>query len=87
MAKAADFVEAVPDRLNAVLGAVLRQFREAAGVSQEALSFQCGVHRTYISLVERGRNSPSIKTLWAITAALDVRPSEVFAAVEAELAG
>lgn len=54
-----------------------------AGLSQEALSFACNRHRTYISLIERGRNSPTIRTLWMLAAALDLPPSAIVARVEA----
>lgn len=46
-------------------------------MSQEELSFACGRHRTYVSLIERGRNSPSIQTLWMLAEALDVEPDEM----------
>jgi transcriptional regulator with XRE-family HTH domain len=54
-------------------------------MSQEALSFQCGRHRTYVSLIERGKNSPSIATLWVLAEALQVSPSTLIRRVEREL--
>lgn len=65
-------------------GAVLRELRLERGLSQEALSFACSRHRTYVSLLERGRNSPSLKTLWMLAAALDILPSELVRRVEAK---
>jgi DNA-binding XRE family transcriptional regulator len=66
---------------------VIREFCHRKGLSQEALSFAAGRHRTYVSLVERGRNSPSIRTLWVLAQALDVPPSQIIRTVEQRLGG
>jgi transcriptional regulator with XRE-family HTH domain len=57
---------------------VVRKARTAAGFSQEALADAAGLHRTYISLIERSRRSPTIATLDAIGRALDFEPSMIF---------
>ena len=54
------------------VGNNLRKFRQARGVSQEKLAFDCGLHRTYISGVERGIRNPSVQVLERIARALDV---------------
>jgi transcriptional regulator with XRE-family HTH domain len=72
----------VSSDLDRAFGEVIRQLRHDRGMSQEALSFACDRHRTYVSLIERGRNSPSITTLWLLAGALDVRPSEVIRRTE-----
>jgi len=41
----------------------LRRQRERAGLSQEALSEVCGLHRTEISLLERSQRSPRLETI------------------------
>lgn len=63
-------------------GEVLRELRLVQGLSQEELSFAAGRHRTYVSLLERGKNSPSLNTLWLLADALAVRPSEIVARIE-----
>ena len=63
-------------------GEVIRELRRERGLSQEELSFAAGRHRTYVSLVERGRNAPSINTLWLLAEALRVQPSEIIRRVE-----
>lgn len=68
--------------LETAFGEVIKELREERGLSQEALSFACGRHRTYVSLIERGRNSPTIKTLWMLAGGLEVLPSEIVRRVE-----
>jgi len=57
---------------------VVREARVAAGLSQEALAEAAGLHRTYISLLERSRRSPSLSTLDAIGRALCFEPSKIY---------
>jgi transcriptional regulator with XRE-family HTH domain len=77
----------VEERLSAAFGSVVQQLRLAQGMSQEGLSFAAGRHRTYVSLLERGRNSPSLDTLWALAQALGVSPTELVKQVERQLQG
>jgi len=64
-------------------GKVLREIRQEHSLSQEELGFESGYHRTYISLLERGRKSPSLNTIFQLAAALAVLPSEVVRRTEA----
>jgi transcriptional regulator with XRE-family HTH domain len=75
----------VEKRLSAAFGSVIQELRLAQGMSQEALSFAAGRHRTYVSLLERGRNSPSLDTLWLLSQALDIAPTELIRRVEKAL--
>lgn len=68
-----------------VFGEVLRQLRLDQDLSQEALAHACDRHRTYISLLERGKHSPSIATLFLLADALATKPSELLRRVEAGL--
>lgn len=63
--------------LEQAFGLVLRGLRQDCGLSQEALGFESGYHRTYISLLERGRKSPSLQTLFNLSRALKVDPAEM----------
>ena len=63
-------------------GEVLRELRLAAGLSQEALAHECGRHRTYVSMLERGINSPSLDTVFLLARGLGIKPSELVRRVE-----
>ncbi len=52
--------------------AVLREARSEKGLSQEELADRAGLHRTYISQIERGVKSPSLRSLEQITDALEM---------------
>ena len=47
-------------------GKVLREFREKKGMSQEQLADAAGLDRSFISLVERGIQSPNVVVLLKI---------------------
>ena len=69
------------------IGAALRHLREAQGISQEELGFRFGLHRTYVSLLERGRRIPSVPTLLSLAEFLGASPVELMKLVERELGG
>jgi transcriptional regulator with XRE-family HTH domain len=66
----------------ALFGQVVRELRQARGLSQEQLGFESGHHRTYISLIERGGRNPSLKTILALASALRTPPSQLLQALE-----
>jgi transcriptional regulator with XRE-family HTH domain len=55
----------------------LRAAREQRGLSQEALAQVGGLHRTEISLLERGQREPRLSTIVALARALDVEPARL----------
>ncbi|MFL6727214.1 MAG: helix-turn-helix domain-containing protein, partial [Sphingomicrobium sp.] len=55
----------------------LRKLRLAKGVSQEAFAEEAGLHRTYISDLERGERNPTITVVDKIARALDVPIGEL----------
>lgn len=50
----------------------LKEVRQAAGVSQERLAELAGLHRTYVSTVERGLRNISLLNIQKLAEALDV---------------
>jgi len=63
------------------VGTRIREFREKNNLSQEALADICGLHRTYIGLIERGDRSLSLNTLEVIAGGLGVSVSEFFSEI------
>jgi len=59
------------------VGLNVRRIREEQGFSQESLAFECGLHRTYISGVERGVRNPTVVVLEKIAKALKVPSSQL----------
>lgn len=53
-------------------------------MSQEGLAFEAEMDRNYLSLLELGRNSASIKTIFKLAPALGVSVAEFMAKVETE---
>lgn len=66
-------------------GIVLRELRKQRELSQEVLAHESGLERNYISLLELGKNSASIKTLFKLAPTLGISVSEMLKLVEAKL--
>lgn len=60
----------VTDRLANSIGRRIRALREKQGLSQEQLAARCGVHRTYVGMVERAEKSISVASLSKFAKAL-----------------
>lgn len=60
------------------LGSRIRQFRNAAGLSQEKLAWQAGIAPAFLGQLERGLKSPTVKTLEKLTRALGISIAELF---------
>ncbi len=59
------------------VGLNLKRFRHELGLSQEAFAFEAGVHRTYISGIERGARNPTVLILARLAETLRVRVVEL----------
>jgi len=57
-----------------VFGTNLRKYRERLGVSQEKFAEMCGLHRTYISDIERFQRNISLSNIQKIAHALKIEP-------------
>jgi transcriptional regulator with XRE-family HTH domain len=49
--------------LQEAVGKILRKAREARGLSQEVFGAEAGIARTYVSLIELGSSSATLKML------------------------
>jgi DNA-binding XRE family transcriptional regulator len=65
-----------PDRA-AVFGPALRRVRTERGLTQEQLAEVSGLHRTEISLLERGERKPLLETIVGLCRGLGVTPAEL----------
>lgn len=59
------------DDLLREFGDRLRRARRQAGLSQEALAHQAGLHRTYIGSVERGERNIALLNILTLATVLD----------------
>ena len=65
-------------------GKTLRKLRKKQGVSQEAFTDKCDLHRTYISDIERGERNVSLENIEKIAQVLNIQMSELFKEMEKE---
>ena len=66
------------DDLRRNFGTTIRAKRSELGLSQEDLAGRAGLHRTYISDVERGTRNLSLESIEKLAAALEVSVSGLF---------
>jgi len=64
-------------------GRVLRELREEIGLSQEQLGFEVHSGRTYISELERGIRTPTLRWLFRVAPRFGTAPSKILQRVEA----
>jgi transcriptional regulator with XRE-family HTH domain len=60
-------------------------FRRALGLSQEELSFRAEVHRTQISLIERGERGPRAPTIAALAGAFGAPIGSLFDGIDYDI--
>ncbi|WP_341481299.1 helix-turn-helix transcriptional regulator [Salinibacter ruber] len=65
-------VDSVSKSIRDHFGSRVRELREERGYSQEKFAEICGLHRTYISGVERGERNPTLDVISKISTGLDV---------------
>lgn len=58
-------------------GQKVRQARKEQNLSQEELAFRAGLHRTYISDVERGYRNVSLENIEKIAIALKIHTKDI----------
>ncbi len=63
------------DNLEVIFGNALRKHRVEKGLSQERLALECGIDRTFVSMLERGLRQPTLRTLFVLCEGLGISPS------------
>ena len=71
-----------PMDIRARVGKSVQRLRQAKGWSQEELADQAGMHRTYVSGIERGIRNATVTVLERLAIALDVRIGDLTDATE-----
>ena len=67
-------------------GRVIRRIRTQKHMTQELLSGFAGIARSHLSMIENGTKQANLETLWRIAQALEIKPSQLIAAIEDEIA-
>ncbi|WP_020619032.1 helix-turn-helix domain-containing protein [Paenibacillus daejeonensis] len=70
--------------LKQVIGKTVKALRIKKGLSQEDLAHECNVDRSYISMIEVGRNEPSVTKIFDLCQGLQIKPSDFMKLVEVE---
>jgi len=73
--------------LEEAVGKILRKTRKARGLSQERFAEDAGIARTYVSLIERGSSSATLRMLSRVCKGHGLRPSAVLAEAEQIIQG
>ena len=60
------------------LGKNIKRYRLESGLTQEKLAEKAKVHPTYIGKIELGMINPSVKRLFIISRALNVKLTDIF---------
>ena len=63
-------------------GDALREIRKEHGIWREQLALDSGLDRTYVSLIERGAQSPTIRSVLKVAGVLGVKPSAIILRME-----
>jgi transcriptional regulator with XRE-family HTH domain len=58
-------------------GQIVRQKRQARGLSQEDFAERAGVHRTYVGMIERGEKNITLRNIEKFAKALNVPIKEL----------
>jgi XRE family transcriptional regulator, regulator of sulfur utilization len=71
------------DTLQQQFGNLIRRRRHASGLGQEALADKAQLHRTHVSLLERGKRMPSLLVIKKLAAALGTSMASLMQELEA----
>ena len=60
-----------------ILAKNVRRLRKSTGLSQEELADRAGLHRTYISSIERGQRNVSLENIFVLANALGIEAADL----------
>jgi transcriptional regulator with XRE-family HTH domain len=63
--------------LREACAANLRRLRHAKGISQEDLSYEADINRSYLSKLEKGASYPGLEIIAKLATVLEVAPAEL----------
>lgn len=63
--------------LSIAIGRLIRQQRKEKKVSQEALALQCGIDRSYLGRIERGKVNLTVEKLYELSNALNISAKDL----------
>ena len=66
-------------------GTVIARLRVEKGLTQETASGLAGISRSHLVMLETGRKTVRLDTLWRIADALGISPSEIIRRTENEM--
>ena len=64
------------------IGKIVREWRMERKVSQEEFAYRCGVHRTYMTHLEKGAHMPSVEVIARIARGCGTEISALFLELE-----
>jgi transcriptional regulator with XRE-family HTH domain len=67
----------MPSRELKLFARRLRELRVKKGISQEEFAERAGLHRNYVSRLEKAEQSPTLDRICALAAALGVKPGDL----------
>ncbi|WP_109830111.1 helix-turn-helix domain-containing protein [Reichenbachiella versicolor] len=70
------------EKIIAAFGKILKEHREAKGLTQEQLAHAIQSHSTHISRLENGHKQPTLITIFKIAACLDMKPVELISKIK-----
>lgn len=65
-----------------ITGQVIGRLRVQQGLSQEDLAKRAGIARSHLAMIENGKKSASVETLWKVAEGLGISLSEMFKLLE-----
>jgi transcriptional regulator with XRE-family HTH domain len=72
------------NNLHTKLGIIIAQRRKEQYLSQENFAEKAGIHRTYVSQIERGLKSPTLYTLANIAKAFDITLTKLISEISGD---